>query len=304
MQNTPRLAPSRSLATFSLGVALFLPSLHSATLYQTVDQAGGGTGTNWTEAIWGPGPAAATAGNDYISENMTLRTSNNSGATLFPGDSLTMINSTLIFRRASSANFILDNAVFNAVANSAIGGTMLLAEGKVADFNTNGRTPTLTATLSGGGAFTKSGSGTLMVDNADNTFHGTWIVAANTLTSATAGSFDTTGLFDVTGGTLDINYNFDGSGTALVLSGTGKFDLTGGFNHTFASLTIAGTSLSSGTYSFADLDTDQQAYFTDGGDTFTVAPIPEPSTYALLLGGGALALAAQRRGKRSTAPRS
>lgn len=301
----PRTARSRLpvLATLAAGVALLGPALHGDTIYQTVDQAGGGTSTNWTEAIWGAPAAAATAGNNYISENMTLRTSNSGSGTLFPGDSLTMINSTLIFRRASSANYIVDGALFTAAANTSIQGTMLVDTGKTVNFNTNARNVTLSATLGGSGAATKSSTGTLTVDNAVNTFTGTWIIEAGALASATSGSLDNTGAFSVTGGTLDIGYAFNGAATDLILSGTGTFDLSNGFNYTFASVSIAGTSLAAGTYSYGDLDAGQQAFFVNGSDTFTVAgaTIPEPSTYALLGGIGTLLFTCQRRRKSASA---
>lgn len=291
--------PRLSLAALVAGAALLLPSLNADTFYQTVDQAGGGTSTNWTEAIWGTPAAAATAGNDYISENMTLRTNNNSGTTTFAGDTLTMINSNLIFRRSSRANFILDGASFSAVTSGAIDGTILLAAGKTATFDTNTRTPSLTATLSGSGTFTKTGVGTLTVTNAANTYTGTWVVTQDTLTSSTAGSFDTVGTFDVSGGTLDIGYAFNGSATDLSLSGTGLFDLGNGFNYTFASVSIGGTSLASGTYGYADLSVSQQAFFVSGSDTITVVgtTIPEPSVGALLGGIGTLLFTVGRRRK-------
>ena len=301
----PRTARSRLpvLATLAAGVALLGSALHGATIFQTVDQASGGTSTNWSEAVWGDPAASPTSGNDYVSDGMTLRTNNNSGTTTFAGDTLTMINSTLIFRRSSRANFILDGATFSAVTNGAIDGTMLLAAGKTATFDTNGRLPSLTATLSGSGTFTKSGAGTLTVTNAANTFTGTWVVTQDILTSSTAGSFDTVGTFDVTGGLLDIGYAFNGTDTNLTLGGTGTFDLSNGFNHTFASVSIAGTTLAAGTYSYGDLDAAQQAFFVSGADTFTVAgaTIPEPSTYALLGGIGTLLFACRHRRKSAPA---
>jgi hypothetical protein len=58
---------------------------------------------------------------------------------------------------------------------------------------------------------------------------------------------------------------------------------------TFASVSIGGTTLANGTYSFATLNSDFNAFFTDGGSgSITVGAIPEPSTYAALLGLGAL----------------
>jgi hypothetical protein len=58
---------------------------------------------------------------------------------------------------------------------------------------------------------------------------------------------------------------------------------------TFASVSIGGTTLTNGTYSFATLNSTFDAFFANGGsDSITVGAIPEPSTYAALLGLGAL----------------
>ena len=93
--------------------------------------------------------------------------------------------------------------------------------------------------------------------------------------------------------------------TQNLISGGGLFLETGSIltlnrSLTFTGLSIAGSVLSPGTYTFSQLNTDYDAFFANGGSgSITVlGSIPEPSTYAMVLAVLAGAFATIRRRKR------
>jgi len=68
-------------------------------------------------------------------------------------------------------------------------------------------------------------------------------------------------------------------------------------NLTFTSLTIGGVNVNPGTYSYAQLNSTYDAFFTNtGSGSITVSAIPEPATTGLLIFAG-LALMLRRRNR-------
>lgn len=282
-----RQKPSSRIARVAVCTALACLAAHSADAATIYQSAAG----NWNNTIWGEPAAAPTAGNNYIADGTvvaTLGTSNSGSGESFAGDSLTLRNGVIFTAsRNVTENFILESGAVMRAANRNITvtavSTVLVAAGESVVFDSTNREFTFAGTLNGGGNITVRGtSGSVIIANAANTFNGNWAVES---------------------GTLDLAHAFNSTTSSLTLTG-GKFDLSNGVSYTFGSVVLGDQSLSAGTYSYADLSPTLQAFFIAGTDSITVAPIPEPSTYALLLGGGALALAAQRRGKHRATPRS
>jgi len=96
------------------------------------------------------------------------------------------------------------------------------------------------------------------------------------------------------GSSMDFNGTFTSGGGLSLLSGA---VLTLDQSLTFTSLSIGGSLLSAGTYSFATLNSAYDAYFANGGSgSITVAAVPEPSAFASVLGAASLlALTLRRR---------
>jgi hypothetical protein len=119
------------------------------------------------------------------------------------------------------------------------------------------------------------GTGSSAAENTGNTYF---------LSATTASAY--TGTINLSRTSLNFNNDLASAG-GLNISGTGVVTLDQ--NVTFASVSIGGTALTAGTYSFATLNSTFDAFFTNGGSgSITVGAIPEPSTYAALLGLGSL----------------
>jgi hypothetical protein len=85
----------------------------------------------------------------------------------------------------------------------------------------------------------------------------------------------------------------DNGGNASSIIVTLDQDITVGL------LSIAGTTLAAGEYDYADLVNEGFGdYFTNGIGSITVSTIPEPSTYAALLGLASLAFATRASRRR------
>lgn len=87
-------------------------------------------------------------------------------------------------------------------------------------------------------------------------------------------------------------------GGALVMSSTGADTGTITLDHnvSFASVTLDGTTLANGTYSFSYLNANFDAIFNDGGSgSITVAPVPELRLACIGLLGSVIWLGKRRR---------
>ena len=127
---------------------------------------------------------------------------------------------------------------------------------------------------------TLTGSGDLILGKSGG---GTAAVSTLTFQAATATAFTGNIHLFGTGTTLAFTQNLV-SGGGLTLETGSILTLAGNRNLTFTSLTIGGTALAANTYTFAQLNSDYDAYFADGGSgSITIIPIPEPAAYAVIL---------------------
>ncbi|MDR2462905.1 MAG: autotransporter-associated beta strand repeat-containing protein, partial [Verrucomicrobiales bacterium] len=190
-------------------------------------------------------------------------------------------------------NVILGGGVVKALEDFSVDAALPLTLFASGTFDTNGKVITVSGDLAGSGTFTKAGAGTLLLDAANNTYAGDAVVNAGTLQVSGTLTLDT------------LTFNLDGANSGLVGGGgslsitnlvintgaaTGSgdwtlFDLTG---LTLNEFTVSGWNNTSGkVWELGDYSFDAM--------TGVLSVIPEPSTWALLVIGGALLAATRRR---------
>ncbi len=245
-----------------------------------------------------------------------------SGLTVNAGG-LTTVNANLIRTNGpqtyTGAIALSVNTTFRNTGSSAL--TFLGAitgNNRALTINTTGAASSLVS-ASALSSFTKGGTGTLTL-TGQSTYTGTTFINAGTLALGTNQALPAAGKLSLAGGTLALQGHAQTLGLlAITASSTINFS-TGGtlvFANTSAeiwsgTLTITNYNTATNTFQFsstsAGLTLSQLANirFADYGNApgqisalgiVTPSAIPEPSTYAALLGAAALALAAHRRRK-------
>lgn len=309
---TPRCSPLRSFVSpVVAGLLLSASPLSAALVLQTANSA---SGTSWATGNLWDSNAGASAGNDYHTNGYTLRTPDGVNIhPVFDGDSLTVDGGaggargelTLKAGTSTIANLRIGvGTVRNAVAgsgsvnypatlnvtnltilSSATGDNAAIIRG---NWQRNDITLNVTNLLGSGHLqFAK----TTQNDNSKRLF---------TLSVTDASAF--TGTLELAHGTLDL-------ASAVYLT-QGKFvmattDTTLRLNSslTVSSFTFGSNQLEIGTYTSADLNAlfATNAFTGDGVLQVVVPQIPEPSSFALVLGGAMLTACAARRRARATA---
>lgn len=182
----------------------------------------------------------------------------------------------------SSNNFVLIRATLNSATALSSTNFAVGTETRFHFQTTNFRSLNFTLT-------TLTGSGDMHMGKTGAGTDGASTIAL----SATNASAYTGDIIVYNGTSMDFNSTFTSGGGLSLLSGA---VLTLDQSLSFTSLSIGGSSLSAGTYSFATLNGLYDAYFANGGTgSITVTAVPEPSAAAALLGVAALAAFTVRR---------
>lgn len=285
--------------------ALGLGSVHAASYYLQEGQ----TGTNsrtldelqwWFSEQTGDGANPTTLdGHDFFSNGFQIRT----GTTNFTfGNANTTLtlnsgSANRLALRAGPANVI---TIHNLISQG--GGARIFAGSTNVNLVANNVTLTGGATRfdADGGSNTRTinfSVGTLAGDG-DMELHGNGL----TFNLSIANGLAYTGDIIWTNTTAALSFgNSLTTGGGLIASSTSLINLTQ--DVTFASVSLSGVELAAGTYSYdylAGHETFGSLFLADGSGSITVAPIPEPASWALLVSGAALLVAGCRRGRRAS----
>lgn len=276
-------------------VAVTPHSAHAASYYLQANQGSPNTWNNtslWFDAPSG-GSTLASGPNTFVAQDLfangfNIRTSD-TAANLTLGDATT----TLTF-----------NAKFTTRAS--------FTEGETAFVNT--------ITTTGTSAHIAAGNGSGSIGATNFNVDGTTILSGDGTAGRTmrltavnlagAGNFEFSvsfAQFNVTNGSgYTGNFTWQGGSTTVLefladatFGGSAIVPTGGSINlHqdiTLAGLTLNGTPLDSGTYSYATLNATYDAFFTDGGSgSITIPAVPEPASLGMIGLGGLLMLKRRR----------
>jgi hypothetical protein len=216
-----------------------------------------------------------------------MRTPASTSTATFPG-ALLAVDGDGIFGSASSGKIILKGASsstvnfphlvmnggsvgngINSAGNAILGGVIEVASNAVfnASNSGNGGSIEIAGQLIGNGSVeyhAYSGSTfqpiwvcDLNVSGGNNTFSGTWNVVLGTLVASGNGALGTNTITVGSSGALQANYSINNPTGDLILNG--RLNLTQ--THRFRSVSVNGTSLAAGQYSFAQLNAAYPANF-------------------------------------------
>ncbi|MDB6124296.1 MAG: Autotransporter-associated beta strand repeat protein [Pedosphaera sp.] len=250
------------------------------------------TPSGWSDGLAASVSAASKPGSSYyVIGNAGLRTPAGAASATFPGSTLRVegngvFNTTIagsgigaVILKSSNGGVVNfpklimgGGEILNFVdsgGSTVIGGELNVISNTpiYAADDTSSRSIRVDAKLTGNGTveyraysgttFIPANVASLNIAGVNNTFTGKWNVLLGTLVGSAAGSLGTNTITVATNGAIQASYNIGNTNGALVLNG--RFNLTR--NHTFKTVTIAGTSLGVGAYTFAQLNSAYPANF-------------------------------------------
>jgi hypothetical protein len=274
-------------------------------------------GFTWVSPQSWTSGAAPSADHDYVVQSASFQLRSAGGT--FGGKSLTVraggamvftVSPTVGDLRLEDGGYIVNNQ--DSQTRTISGGLSFTTAGASPSYtnyirtggNTNAaRHLIFESTTAGAGTVQLAQRGTITF-NGDSSFAGTWASGGLGLTlPGVTGSYDHTAtLFTnvVAGGTdslgdaasfavgafstLDVNYDWSTSGALTLQRDAAQTNANAPMILDQAievgALTIGGDSLSAGTYTFAELNSDYDLFFRDGGSG-SITVVPEPSLAAL-----------------------
>jgi len=256
------------------------------------------TPTDWTDSAAWSDSNPATAGTQYFATNSVVLETPATTAT-FPGTFLVMRAPQRMEILASGADVItIDNLTLDAADLAAgivdageaqIDGLINVSSNSMFSGATdNSRDLRILSQVTGGGAASvelSAPSHTIYIDNANNTFAGTWVVSDGATEFAGAGAVGSANI-SVSNGTLTILGDWDGLATddslTVADSATVTVDL-GTYAWTVDSLQVGSSNVLTGfTYDAAALNAIGSAVFTGTGSIQVGAPFVPPLPPQLL----------------------
>lgn len=285
-----------------LAAALFAFGSQAQAVTVTMVTSNTTAGTSWATVGSSPNftwsdQVAAHSGADYIVGANLLVRAPNTGSSTFPGDSLTLqgqfnlasSGSTVTVSRLTLSNgSVIANAVNNSTQTLAgslsveSGAAFIKGSGNTGA--TDNRNIVLTTLVSGAAEIRFLRRGTFTLNNAANTFSGTWraggagvvISGGNPAAVTVSNHPGEPTILRAASGSLGVNasvvmeaesifepqYDWTTTGS-LTLNANSRMTLNQPIR--VEALTIGGVSLPAGSHSFAELVADHAAYFTSGG---------------------------------------
>jgi hypothetical protein len=247
------------------------------------------TPTNWASAAaWSDGNPATNGVNYFVTNNVILNTP--AITATFPGKSLDLVGAQRVDVMVTGIDVItinplvLDSDTLAAgvvdAGEAKIDGTIsVVSNSTFSGAADNSRDLRILSAVSGSTQLELSApTKTIYIDNAGNTFSGTWVVSGGTGEFSSADAIGSASIEVQSSGTLRILGNWAGfdSGDSLTVadSATASVDL-GANDWTVSSLTIGASSAADGTYTVSQLNALGDAVFSGTG-TIQVGPPPVP----------------------------
>jgi hypothetical protein len=243
---------------------------------------------SWADAIWQPGSAAPSAGNTYEILSGGLVQSPSGDTSSFPGDALTVDGNARLQLTANSTETLIFPGADGNVGLVLSGGSLqfrgnhtLTIDGQIAvttnsfvDLGWLSGGLVITAQLSGEGnlnLFSWNPANSMDIQSTNASYSGNWLVTGGYLKGTGWNSLGT-GNIIVGKGTLEISYDIQTPSGLTLLGGSSVMVLHQDCQ--FGAVTINGTALEPGTYSYGDLAAQFPGNFAYGGSGSITIVLP------------------------------